>query len=172
MDAIAERAGVSKATLYSHFADKNDLFRAVMANETQDYEAPSDQVEIADLGVLRSRLLAFGKSVLSILTRPGVLDLGRLLIYESRRHPEQAAHFFASGPEATHLRLATLLATANQNRLVKCEDPSMMADHLLSMWIGQRHLRQQLGLSPPPTSEEIDKHVEACVNVVLKACTP
>lgn len=169
MDAIAERAGVSKATVYSHFADKNFLFRAVLSAETSDYEAPPDTVAIRTSKELRLRLIVFGSYLLGVLTRPGVLELGRLLVNEAHHHPDQAADFFARGPGATHRRLADLLKTANDSGLLACDNPELAADQLLSMWIGQRHLRQQLGLCPPPTTVEIARHVEACVEVILSA---
>ena len=173
MDAIAERAGVSKATVYSHFADKNFLFRAVLSAETSDYEAPPDTVAICTRKELRLRLIAFGSSLLGVLTRPGVLELGRLLVNEAHHHPDQAADFFARGPGATHLRLSDLLKTAKDCGLLACDNHELAADQLLSMWIGQRHLRQQLGLCPPPTHPEVARHVEACVEVILSAfaCT-
>ncbi|MEP6899717.1 MAG: helix-turn-helix domain-containing protein, partial [Rhodanobacter sp.] len=36
MDAIAADAGVSKLTVYSHFGDKDNLFREVIRSRIQD----------------------------------------------------------------------------------------------------------------------------------------
>ncbi len=37
MDAIAAEAGVSKLTVYSHFGDKDNLFREVIRSRVQDW---------------------------------------------------------------------------------------------------------------------------------------
>jgi TetR/AcrR family transcriptional repressor of mexJK operon len=37
MDAIAREAGVSKATVYAHFAGKEELFGAVIGRECEHY---------------------------------------------------------------------------------------------------------------------------------------
>jgi TetR/AcrR family transcriptional repressor of mexJK operon len=169
METVAERAGVAKATLYSHFADKGAIFRAVMLAETEDYEATPESVELTDGADLRNQLVLFGNALMIVLTRPGVLDLGRLLISEAKRHPDLAAHFNSHGPVATQRRLANFFKTANDQRLLACDDNKTAADHLLSLWIGQRHLRQQLGLCPPPSTKEIKRHVERCVDVILRA---
>jgi TetR/AcrR family transcriptional repressor of mexJK operon len=168
VEAVADEAGVSKATVYSHFADKEALLRAVMAAESGDYAPP--EVPVArDRAALRGNLIAFGTSLVGFLTRPGILDLGRLLINEAPHHPDLAAGFFERGPEATRKRLATILRTATDSRLLACDAPEAAADQLLSMWTGQRHVRQQLGLCPPPTAAEIEAHVRACVDVILRA---
>ena len=39
MDAIAREAGVSKATVYAHFAGKEELFGAVIGRECERYFA-------------------------------------------------------------------------------------------------------------------------------------
>jgi TetR/AcrR family transcriptional repressor of mexJK operon len=169
MDAIAKRAGVSKATVYSHFEDKNALFRAVLTAETKDYEAPPIADRLSTCEELRLRLTLFGTALLSTLTRPGVMELGRLLITEAHHHADLASDFYAKGPGATHRLLADLFKSASDDSLIACDQPELAADQLLSMWLGQRHLRQQLGLCPPPAEQEITRHVEACVDLILAA---
>ncbi|MGX6446491.1 TetR/AcrR family transcriptional regulator [Patulibacter sp. S7RM1-6] len=50
MDAVAARAGVSKATVYSHFGDKQRLFRAILVDATESLDAFARQVIGAHLG--------------------------------------------------------------------------------------------------------------------------
>lgn len=56
MDAVAARAGTSRAVLYRRWADKHELVRAVVAHITRPDEMP-----IADTGSLRGDTIAMMK---------------------------------------------------------------------------------------------------------------
>ena len=64
MDAIAAEAGVSKLTLYSHFASKENLFAAAVASKCQEQLPPlfferTDEVPLEQV-LLDHRLARFG----------------------------------------------------------------------------------------------------------------
>ncbi len=50
MDAVAAKAQVSKATVYSHFGDKQRLFRAILADAAESLDAFARRVIGAHLG--------------------------------------------------------------------------------------------------------------------------
>ena len=168
MEGIAREAGVAKVTIYSHFADKDSLFRAVILAETGDYQPPSADREAVDVSDLRQLLNEFGVNLIALLSKPGVLALGRLLASEAMRHPEQASWFYETGPEATKKRLAEFLSRANERGLLKLIDPMSASSQLLSMW-GSNLDKQQLGLAPEPSMDAIQSHVAQCVDVFLRA---
>jgi AcrR family transcriptional regulator len=56
MDAVAARAGTSRAVLYRRWADKHDLVRAVVAHVSRP-----DEMTIADTGSLRGDTIAMMK---------------------------------------------------------------------------------------------------------------
>ncbi len=56
MDAVAARAGTSRAVLYRRWADKHELVRAVIAHITRP-----DEMTIADTGSLRGDTIAMMK---------------------------------------------------------------------------------------------------------------
>lgn len=82
MDAIARTAEVSVKTIYSHFANKDELFRKVMIAACTDNflssETPSEKV-------LRERFPWFREATRKGLTEAGHIYLGHLLL------PEQLA---------------------------------------------------------------------------------
>ncbi|MFN7733053.1 MAG: TetR/AcrR family transcriptional regulator [Pirellula sp.] len=168
MDAIARAAGVAKVTIYSHFEDKDALFRAVIQAETGDYQPPSPDKEATDLSELRQLLNEFGVNLIRLLSKPGILALGRLLASEAMRHPQQASWFYETGPEATKKRLAEFLQRAAERGLVQVEDPLSASSQLLSMWASNLD-KQQLGLAPQPSDNEIQAHIAQCVDVFLRA---
>jgi TetR/AcrR family transcriptional repressor of mexJK operon len=169
VDAIAAEAGVSKRTVYSHFSDKEGLFEAIIA---QGERLPSLFGEVADADDLRRRLCEVGVALLEVISGPQSNSLGRLLMSEVFRHPELVARFFKAGPQAMHRDLAALLRRATEAGHLSVPDPELAADQLLSMWPGQHHLRQQFGLAPPRTHEQIISHVGRCVDMFLRAYAP
>ena len=90
LDEIAQRAGVSKGTLYLYFKDKADLFRAVV----RDTVAPNidlvrTMIEGADLpfpDVIRMFLPRFA----ALTSQARVGAVAKMVIGESRNFPELA----------------------------------------------------------------------------------
>ena len=66
MDAIAREAGVSKATVYAHFAGKEELFGAVIGRECERYFARVSADELDPLDV-RGSLTVLGRRFLDLL---------------------------------------------------------------------------------------------------------
>jgi len=90
LDEIARRAGVSKGTLYLYFADKEQLFRAVV----RDSIAPNVETIISALGsvdlpfadIVPAFLTAFAQNI----GRLPVGAVAKMVIGESRNFPELA----------------------------------------------------------------------------------
>ncbi len=93
MNLVAERAGVIKQTIYSHFRDKQSLFREVIASLTVDYvQNAVQQPEILDqkLPVI---LREIGQTILSRHQDPRHVQFIRTMIGEAGRFPELARLF-------------------------------------------------------------------------------
>ena len=90
LDEIARRAGVSKGTLYLYFADKEQLFRAVVRNTVSpNVETIRQALTAADLpfaDVVRMFLPRFAE----ITARVPVGPVAKMVVGESRNFPELA----------------------------------------------------------------------------------
>ncbi len=98
MDRVAAAAGVSKATVYGHFADKQALFRALteaMVGErlSELFGASPQQALPAEPAAALRQLAA--RSLEGSRTEPQFLAFLRLVIAESERFPELAKTFLA-----------------------------------------------------------------------------
>ena len=98
MQAVADRAGVSKMTLYRHFKDKEELFLAMffeqcMRSRERATVAPAHDVPEA-LGALEE----FARGFVRAFTDPGALALFRMLIGEAGRFPQLGKSFYDHGP--------------------------------------------------------------------------
>lgn len=91
MDRVAAEAGVSKQTIYSHFQDKERLFKALIERVTirrlqAEYQSESELFQGEPVAVL-SKL---ANSILRRMEDPEYIAFIRLVIAESGRFPELA----------------------------------------------------------------------------------
>jgi TetR/AcrR family transcriptional regulator, regulator of autoinduction and epiphytic fitness len=126
MDRVATAAGVSKATVYSHFQDKEGLFTALIEQLVQGkfqllFDPSSENLSAEPkifLRELADRVLDMGEN------EPQFLDFMRVIIGESGRFP-QLARAFVQNVERTSFRmLHQYLASCPQLHLA---DPEVTA---------------------------------------------
>lgn len=168
MDAVARRAGVSKATLYAHFASKDVLFGRLMG-ECAASTALDDTLFPACPSDLRVALEAIGQRMLRFLLQERTMSIYRIAIAECQRFPELGRTFYDSGPVRGHAAMAAWLAGLQRAGLVRAADPYLAARHFLSLIRADLVLRASLALPPPPTDQEIDQAVTSAVATWLAA---
>lgn len=87
MDAIAEKARISKRTLYSRHADKSALFNTAIYDLLGRFLVPIETIQYKP-GDLGSTLLAVGRDMVTGVVRPEFLAIYRLVTFEAQRRPE------------------------------------------------------------------------------------
>ncbi len=110
IDVIAQRADVSKVTIYNHFGNKRDLFLAVVHDALEEaLETPrlAMQKSLAESGDLREALVQTARGWVAGMAHPRVLALRTLVAGEADRFPELGAAWKANGPGPTSELLAT-----------------------------------------------------------------
>jgi AcrR family transcriptional regulator len=171
MDDIAQRARMSKKTLYQVFDTKESLFAAVIAArravlaamiEAQCCEEGSSQQD-----VLRRFLGQVARFVLA----PRQAALYRLVIAESQRAPELAHAFYREGPTKARLALTEWLTLQNEHSSLNVPDPATAASMLFSMVIAEPQMCLLIGESEP-TEAEIDQRVDQAVTLFLDGARP
>ena len=87
MDAVAERARISKRTLYLRHKDKSALFNTVVYELLGRFLVP---LELSHYTTddLKSALLLIGRDMVTSVTRPEFLAVYRLVAFEAQRRPE------------------------------------------------------------------------------------
>lgn len=89
MDRVAAEAGVSKQTIYSHFQDKEGLFRALMERMTiRRFQAVFQNETLC--GEPKVLLRQFAETYLTKIADADYIALFRLIFAESVRFPELA----------------------------------------------------------------------------------
>ncbi|MGF1465643.1 MAG: TetR/AcrR family transcriptional regulator [Sandaracinaceae bacterium] len=111
MDAVTERAAVSKPTVYRYFASKQELFRAVMESLGAMLGGILDELDVDALS-LEEALSALAEPVLTIMLSEKGLAFFRILV-EARPIDSQVARSYHEQVEAPILRAFTAVLRAH-----------------------------------------------------------
>ena len=166
MEMVAQQAGVSKQTVYSHFGSKDDLFTAAIQCKCQRYE-------LADLfaateGSLRDRLLNIGRRFVSLLLSQEARQVHRTCVSQVDTQPEVGALFFAAGPQTVIAGLTEMLEREAEQGGLRLEHARHAAIQFLMMMQGEAKLRSELGIEPQISDEEIDAYIVRSVDLFLR----
>lgn len=171
LEEVARRAGVSKGALYLYFETKADLFRAVVT------EAISPNIE--RVKAMASAAVPFETAArmgLGLMARTLVVDrrisgVVKLVIAESRNHPELATIWYETVVEPGVTLIGGLIAAAQACGEVRAGDPrlfafGLMGPMLLSMvW---RETFEPVNAEPIDVGALADQHLDT----VLKGMRP
>ena len=166
VDDIARAAGVSKATLYSYFADKRILFQEVARNEfeiiaeratqTIDRSAPARQV-----------LTQAAFAIVSYNTSPMGIAFYRMCLAEAERFPDIGRAYYQSGPAVAHQEIAAFLDEAHARGELQVDDSLRAAKVFLALCRSDLHIRLLLAVTDQARMDEIKGLVEDSVEVFL-----
>jgi len=170
IEAVAQRARISKRTFYHRFADKPALFSAVVHRIIERLRPPAG-VQLFDEGSdLRAILEQLAALIVRAALSPQAIALHRLIVGESGRFPKLAAAVNREGAseEAIRFIAGVLEGEARAGRL-KLDDPTFAAAQFLymAMAIPQRRATV-LGEAMPP--RELDAWARKVVNLFLNGC--
>jgi TetR/AcrR family transcriptional repressor of mexJK operon len=168
MDLVAERAGVSKMTVYANFRDKPALLAAVFDRRIKTMRLPDLPVG-SNLNLSLEWLTEFGELILSILTRPEVVRETRLMAECAADQPRLAAAFYTAGRGEVLKRIAVFLKGLTERGVLAIDDPELAAEQLIGAWVGMTELRQSLGVAGPPSSNAIAKRVRYAIDTLVRA---
>jgi AcrR family transcriptional regulator len=146
MDAIARQAGVSKATLYTHFDGKDALFAALVVLECRHL---SDQIaqRALDEPDIRVALRRLAEDFNNLLCTDESLAMYRIVVAETPRFPELGSIFYDSGPKVMIERIADLLRRAAERGLLNLPDAHLAAVQFISLVRGDSHFTRILGVT-------------------------
>jgi TetR/AcrR family transcriptional repressor of mexJK operon len=172
MDEIAAGAGVSKQTVYKHFADKERLFSEIVVGTVEEVARPvhAEVLKLQDSGDLEADLRRLARQLLRMVMQPRILQLRRLVIGEAGRFPELGRTFYEQGPGRTIAALATVFERLAGNGVLQAGDPLIAAAHFNWLVISTPLNRAMLlGDDEPPAAAELNQYADAGVRAFLAA---
>ncbi|MBX9593062.1 MAG: TetR/AcrR family transcriptional regulator [Roseomonas sp.] len=164
LDEVARLAGMSKRTLYQHFASKAALFEACIAAALApvhvEHGVEEEDLAAALVGILRTT----GVHLLSARQTA----IFRLVIVEGSRTPELA--------EAFHRVIVTKGVSTLQRRIeqevrrgrLRLAESEAGARLLFGMALGSAHIKLLLGLRSPPDGAEVERLSRLAVEIFLR----
>jgi TetR/AcrR family transcriptional repressor of mexJK operon len=168
MNAIAKLAGVSKVTLYSHFTDKDALFRECIGQACEGH-TPGEAYLLSGQGSLQDRLTQIASGFFDMITSAEALSLYRLMAANPRRHRKLSQLFWEAGPEATMRRFAQLMEAATSAGELRVDDPQAAAAHFFFLVKGEQHLQLLIGITDKVSPERRRAHIDDVVSMFLRA---
>jgi TetR/AcrR family transcriptional regulator, mexJK operon transcriptional repressor len=171
MDAVAERASVSKMTVYANFRDKPALVSAVFGRRIKLVHV-GDLAVGPDLNSSVERLVELGERIASVSGRRENVRMVRLMTECADEHPRLAAAFYTAGLGELLKQVAGFLKVLTRRGFLSLEDPELAAEQLVASWLGVGRQKRELGLAGPPSADAIAKRVRYAVDTLVRAWSP
>lgn len=169
IEAIAQRAGISKRTFYHRFPDKAALFAAVVQRIIQGLR-PAAGTPLYEGGGLDEILRQLARLLLRAALAPMALALNRLMIAEAQRFPELAAIAAREGSRTEVVgRIAAMLDREARAGRLAIDRTEFAAEQFLQMVISQPQ-RRALVLGQSMTESDLEAWADDCVDLFLNGC--
>ena len=171
LEEVARRAGVSKGALYLYFETKADLFRAVVTDAVSPNIERVKAVASADLPLEQAARLALPMLARQVVSDRRISGVVKLVIAESRNHPELASIWRETVVEPGMALISRLIAAAQARGEVRPGDPRLFAFGLMGPMVLSmvwRETFEPVGAEPIDAVKLAEQHVET----VLRGMRP
>jgi len=162
MDAIAEKARISKRTLYARHADKSALFNTVLYDLLDKLLVPVERIQY-EPGDLAATLTAIGRDMISGVVRPEFLAVYRVVTFEAQRRPEFGRWINETRRRPALQTIANLLQ--NHRDELRIDDLEQAAEQFMSLTVDVNLRYGAFGLKL--TAKQIDERLKAAVDLFL-----
>jgi len=172
VDAVALAAGVSKATIYARYADKEALFRAVIQSKCESAVAPASFVPDPGRPV-RDLLISIADQFVGLVTSEEAIGMNRILVSEASRAPRMAELFFETAVLTLKNQFACWITAEHEaGRLdLTGKHADGIAWRFLAAVKAEAHYRATFGLSPVDPAR-LRKHIADCADEFMAAHGP
>jgi len=170
MDTIATEAGVSKLTVYSHFGDKHTLFAEAIASKCCE-QMPDALFAAPVEGDCRAHLQHIGRAFFSLITSHEALAMHRMMQVPGTDVRLQQL-FWNAGPARVQGAFAQYLQDCVDRGQLQVPDVRRAATQFFALLKGEMHMLMMCGLCTAPEPDAVDAHIEATVDLFLRAHEP
>ncbi|HEY4293505.1 TetR/AcrR family transcriptional regulator [Luteibacter sp.] len=175
MDAVAASAGVSKLTVYSHFGDKDNLFREVIRAHVQE-RLPDDLFDFSQGTDIRATLTNIAGRHAAMETNTESVGTFRAILSDCHNggNPRFGRLVWEEGPMRMHKLMQRLLEGAAARGQLDIPDVSRATTQLLALLKGDLLIRRLFGCEDCAVqfAEEVKANALAAVDMFMRAYSP
>jgi TetR/AcrR family transcriptional repressor of mexJK operon len=166
MDHVAKASGVSKATLYSYFPDKESLFIVVVQTECarQSDEAMEHIDQSAPPAVVLSNA---ARHLLGFITSEFGQRMFRICVAQADRFPELGLAFYQSGPMVVREKIGAYLQSATEDGQLEITDFDLAADQFGELCKADVFPKILFGVQTVFEQSELDRIIDGAVSTFL-----
>lgn len=165
MAMISSRLGGSKATLYSYFSSKEELFATAMVDAVQKQAEGVMGLMLKGDGDIHATLYTFGLAYLRIMSSADVMAIVRTGA-AAGAHSPLGPQLYKIGPENAWTEGADNIRELQQQGYIREGNPKLIAMHFKALLDAGIFEPMLYGAPPQMTLEEAS---EAAVEVFLRA---
>ncbi|MFI6445003.1 TetR/AcrR family transcriptional regulator [Kitasatospora sp. NPDC050543] len=169
MDAITSRSGVSKATIYKHFGNKERLFLAVVGGilPTTYNDLKPFNSTIATAPDLRAALITLTLDWTRILLRPDIMSLRRLVIGEIDRFPQLGQLWYRVSYDMNNGPLIEAFTELSERGVLDAPDPALAVQQLVATTVGVPQLVRTFRPEAELDDAELTRQITSGVDLFL-----
>jgi len=134
MDKVAQRAKISKLSIYRHFDNKEALFSAAMVAHCQPF-ASQALVEGVD-GSAEDQLMAMGSALLRTLLSPDVRSVEAMVLADKTNQKSLSKLHYEAGPAHVIAQIEALLRQLHAKGELNVPDPLLSARLFAALFKG------------------------------------
>jgi AcrR family transcriptional regulator len=165
VDAIAEKAKVSKATLYAHFPSKDRLFLSVLQAEC---DRLSEEIcrPLSNAGDARGVLEELSRRMIGLVMDDDYMRLLRVCIGAVSVLPEAGEIYMDAGPTRAIKHVAQILRDLHETRSLSVENIQNAASQFIHLSISGVIMPRLLAVDQPI---DVSEHSRRAVDAFLGA---
>lgn len=172
VDAIAARAGVSKATIYNHFRSKEALFLSTLGAETAKVREKFLDLLEAPTGDIEKDLRLIADQFIRLAISPNNVRRHRMVVAEADRFPELGRALYECSDTVAKGRLARFFDRAAELGMLEITTPDDAATDFSSLCVSKITRMLHLGVIDEASEETIARHADRAVRTFLRAYLP
>lgn len=168
LDKVAQRAKISKLSIYRHFENKEALFSAAMVARCQQF-APQDLFEGLE-GSAEEQLIAAGSSLLRTLLSPDVRSVEAMIMADKTNQKSLSKLHYEAGPVHVIAQIEALLRRLHARKVLNVPNPLQSARLFAALFKGSDLLMSaRFDEARANDDNEIESYCRSAVTMFIAA---